>query len=243
MGVELVVAAIAAAGTAVTGVLSPWLAKRLRTEANSESARLRSIIITDGHVPRAFDTDDADRGPVEGRNDPPVAGAQTVDDDKFAELLIEYYAWGLTQARRSTALSLTCSALGILVLLGGVTLAIWKAETTGDLYASAVTSASGMVSTVIGHLAHRRADKAMDHMRVQTESLRADMQRERETEAAIRLHREVEDHGLRAQLQAALILKLADAKIPNVPSYVQPEKESSPTAPRVVESRNGSAPA
>ncbi len=103
--------------------------------------------------------------------------------------------------------------MGVLVLVVGVGLAIWKAETTGDLYVSAVASAAGLVSTVIGQLAHRRADAAMAHMQRQTADLRQDMKRERETETAIRLTSDVEDHVLRAELQAALVLKLSGATL------------------------------
>ncbi|GAA3012967.1 hypothetical protein JCM13580A_38550 [Streptomyces drozdowiczii] len=194
------------------------LNKRLRRETGEESARLRSVIIGDEQH-RVINvggdlhlTDGAEN--LDPRRD--RAGEQRVDDDRFAELLIEYYAWGLTQARRSTALSLACSAVGVLVLVVGVGLAIWKAETTGDLYVSAVASAAGLVSTVIGQLAHRRADAAMAHMQRQTADLRQDMKRERETETAIRLTSDVEDHVLRAELQAALVLKLSGATLGEV---------------------------
>ncbi|NXY98358.1 hypothetical protein HYE82_29095 [Streptomyces sp. BR123] len=228
--------------------LSRWLSERLRSEASSESKRLRAIIIG----PQSAGDSTGEVG--EGGATPdgasvPRAGTQRIDDDKFAELLIEYYAWGLTQARRSTALSLTCSGLGVLVLLGGVVLGILKAETTGDLYAAAATSTSGAVSAVIGHLAHRRADKAMEHMRAQTESLRTDMRREREIEAAIRLLGEEEDPRLRSQLRAALVLKLASAEVPNLPMWAVPQARNGAAhgqpleSQRGGESRNGAAPA
>lgn len=195
------------------------LNKRLRRETGEESARLRSVIIGD-ELPHVINVggDLHLTDGVEGLDDTRRgrAGDQRVDDDRFAELLIEYYAWGLTQARRSTALSLACSAVGVLVLMVGVGLAIWKAETTGDLYVSAVASAAGLVSTVIGQLAHRRADAAMVHMQRQTADLRQDMKRERETETAIRLTSEVEDRALQAELQAALVLKLSGATLGEV---------------------------
>ncbi|MEE1750869.1 TRADD-N-associated membrane domain-containing protein [Streptomyces sp. JV184] len=194
------------------------LNKRLRRETGEESARLRSVIIGDEqphviNVGGDLHLTDGAEGLDSRRN---RAGDQRVDDDRFAELLIEYYAWGLTQARRSTALSLACSAVGVLVLMIGVGLAIWKAETTGDLYVSAVASAAGLVSTIIGQLAHRRADAAMAHMQRQTEDLRQDMKRERKTETAIRLTGEVEDPVLQAELQAALVLKLSGASLEEV---------------------------
>ncbi|MGW6689189.1 TRADD-N-associated membrane domain-containing protein [Streptomyces sp. NPDC054961] len=39
----------------------------------------------------------------------------------------------MTQARRTTALSLVCSGLGVAVIVGGAALAVWNAETSGDL--------------------------------------------------------------------------------------------------------------
>ncbi|MFD5132212.1 hypothetical protein [Streptomyces olindensis] len=121
-------------------------------------------------------------------------------------------------------------------------LGIVKAETTGDLFAAAATSTSGAVSAVIGHLAHRRADKAMDHMRLQTESLRADMQRERELEASIRLLGEVEDPLLRSQLQAAVVLKLAAAQVPTLPMWTPPGSRNGAMSGQSREARNGVSP-
>lgn len=225
MNVNVDVASLVAALTAVIGALmagvTSFLASRLRKETDSESSRLRRII-TSGNVGTVGgDVPTHGESPAHSTKADPAAGTQRVDDDKFAEVLIEYYAWGLTQARRSTALSLTCSGLGVLIILGGVALGIWRAESNGDLYASAATSAAGVVSTVVGHLAHRRADTAMTHMQRQTESLRQDMQREREIEASIRLLREVKDAALEAHLQAALVLKLAGATLPDLPAKVQ----------------------
>ena len=197
--------------------VAAFTTKTLKRDTNEERKRLRSIIMGPDAEPSVINVN----GDLHVAPDAPLsgstrAGEQRVDDDRFAELLIEYYAWGLTQARRSTALSLSCSALGVAVLLSGVVLAIWKAETTGDLYVSAVAGVAGLVSTIIGQLAHRRADTAMGHMQRQTSDLRQDMKRERETETAIRLAGEVVDIELKAQLQAALVLKLSGGSLSDV---------------------------
>ncbi|MFE1871548.1 hypothetical protein ACFW9N_11680 [Streptomyces sp. NPDC059496] len=220
---SVVVAGLTATLGALMAGATGLVASRLRKETDSESSRLRRIIASGNVVIAGVDVSAQGEPPVQSTEPDPAAGTQRVDDDKFAEVLIEYYAWGLTQARRSTALSLTCSGLGVLVILGGVALGIWRAESNGDLYASAATSAAGVVSTVVGHLAHRRADAAMTHMQRQTESLRQDMQREREIEASIRLLREVKDAALEAHLQAALVLKLAGATLPDLPAEVRRE--------------------
>ncbi|MFJ9576157.1 hypothetical protein ACIRQF_07150 [Streptomyces sp. NPDC101191] len=228
-GTDLLQVATAAAAFAATGLASTvyyrWVNKRLGTERDEESDRLRSVILGEEEA-RTFhvagDLNISNVPDTDPQGDSLRAGEQRVDDDRFAELLIEYYAWGLTQARRSTALSLTCSGIGVCVLLIGVALAIWKAETTGDLYVSIVASMAGLVSTIIGQLAHRRADSAMVHMQRQTNDLRQDMKRERETETAIRLAGEVEDPELKAELQAALVLKLSGSTLVDV-------RDSSPT--------------
>ncbi|MER6206326.1 TRADD-N-associated membrane domain-containing protein [Streptomyces sp. NPDC001642] len=137
-------------------------------------------------------------------------------ETRFAKLLIEYYAYGLTQARRSFSVSLTCSILGGLVLISGVSMAIFKAETTGDQYASVTASVAGLVMTVIGTLFHRRADMALKHMESQTQSLRQDMKVERDAGQAVKLLEDVTDPALKARLQAALILKFSAATLPEL---------------------------
>ncbi|MCT2541507.1 TRADD-N-associated membrane domain-containing protein [Streptomyces atratus] len=142
------------------------------------------------------------------------AAQQRVDDDRFAELLVEYYAYGLTQARNSFLTSQWFAGLGATILLLGVALAIWRAETTGDLYLGIVTSSFGLVTAVIGQLFHRRADLALSHMAQQTDSLRDDMRTERSTEQAIMLLASVDDGETRTRLQAGLIMKLAGSDLP-----------------------------
>ncbi|MFI8346422.1 hypothetical protein [Streptomyces sp. NPDC085596] len=145
----------------------------------------------------------------------------TEPETRFAKLLIEYYAHGLTQARRSFSVSLTCSALGGLVLISGIGMAIFKAESTGDQYASITASVAGLLMTVIGTLFHRRADQALKHMESQTQSLRQDMKVERDADQAIRLLEEVDDPALKAHLQAALILKFSAADLPRLGGAVK----------------------
>lgn len=144
------------------------------------------------------------------------AAQQRIDDDRFAELLIDYYAYGLTQARSSFHTSQRFAGLGTLILLVGIALAIWRSETTGDLYLGIVTSSVGAVIALIGQLFHRRADIALRHMSEQTEALRDDMRTERSTEQAILLLADVVDPEVKARLQAGIIMKLAGAEMPTL---------------------------
>ncbi|MFD8109806.1 TRADD-N-associated membrane domain-containing protein [Streptomyces microflavus] len=138
------------------------------------------------------------------------------EEQTFSVLLADYYAHGLTQAQRSSIMSLTFSGLGCLILFVGVAMAIWRSETTGELYAAMVTNVTGIVTGTVGVLFHRQARGAMDHLASQTKLLRQDMRSERGTRNAIRLVEEVIDPTLKGRLQAALILKFSDATLPDV---------------------------
>ncbi|MFJ6510105.1 hypothetical protein ACIQMO_07665 [Streptomyces sp. NPDC091406] len=156
------------------------------------------------------------------------AALQRIDDDRFAELLIDYYAYGLTQARSSFHTSQRFAGLGTVVLLFGIALAIWRSETTGDLYLGIVTSSVGAVIALIGQLFHRRADIALRHMTEQTEALREDMRTERSTEQAIMLLANVVDPDVKARLQAGLIMKLSGAELPALTTgmHLPPQRAS-----------------
>jgi hypothetical protein len=138
--------------------------------------------------------------------------APSSESERFTLLLIEYYAYGLVQAKRSLAASLASSAVGGLVLIGGVVLAL--AKSNAGVTAPIVTSLAGVLTSGIGALFHRQASQALKHMEGQSRTLREDMKAERDQTLAVNLLDDVEDTQLQAQLQAALILKLTGAKLP-----------------------------
>ncbi|WP_405440808.1 hypothetical protein OG373_26745 [Streptomyces avidinii] len=154
-------------------------------------------------------------GPA-GRKFQDVGGIrETVERrDEFTPILVEYYAYGLTQARSSFATSQRFAGAGAAILLLGIGLAVWKAEAGGELYLGIVTSSAGLVTALIGQLFHRRADIALKHMADQTASLRDDRRAAETTQQAIELLDTVEDPVLRARLQAGLIMKLSGAELP-----------------------------
>ncbi|MDV9175969.1 hypothetical protein R6V09_38350 [Streptomyces sp. W16] len=186
----------------------PFVQRLTRVEIDSERRRLLTEVL--GETP---ETDLDGKTDAESRSHPDL---ENQTETRFAKLLVEYYAYGLVQARRSFSASLTCSILGGLVLISGVGMAIFKAESTGDQYASVTASVAGLVMTVIGTLFHKRADAALKHMESQTQSLRQDMKVERDAGQAIKLLENVTDPTLRAHLQAALILKFSAATLPEL---------------------------
>ncbi|MFI8385811.1 hypothetical protein [Streptomyces sp. NPDC085540] len=157
----------------------------------------------------------AGRGKFQDVGGIPHPAAQLGDRrDDFTPILVEYYAYGLTQARSSFATSQRFAGIGAAILLFGIGLAVWKAEGGGELYLGIVTSSAGLITTLIGQLFHRRADIALKHMADQTASLRDDRRAAETTQQAIELLDAVEDPGLRARLQAGLIMKLSGAELP-----------------------------
>ncbi|MFE3760637.1 hypothetical protein ACFXPI_02565 [Streptomyces sp. NPDC059104] len=134
--------------------------------------------------------------------------------DDFTPILVEYYAYGLAQARSSFVTSQRFAGIGAAVLLFGVGLAVWKAESAGDAYLGVVTSSVGLVVTLVGQLFHRRADLALRHMTAQSTALREDRRAAESTRQAIGLLEEVADPVLRGRLQAGLIMKLSGAELP-----------------------------
>jgi hypothetical protein len=233
--------ATALAGVAVFHQLRKF-PKGFDEELKEERERLREQLATrdlqvrgDLHIHNG-PTSDSAGSQESGQLADVRAALQRIDDDRFAELLIDYYAYGLTQARSSFHTSQRFAGLGTLILLFGIALAIWRSETTGDLYLGIVTSSVGAVIALIGQLFHRRADIALRHMSDQTDSLRDDMRTERSTEQAILLLADVVDPEVKARLQAGLIMKLAGADLPTLTTgiYLPPqqgtERREAPTS-------------
>jgi hypothetical protein len=230
-GVSVASAAFAAIGTSLA-----WRALRssLDRQVAKERKRLReSLTGKDVHVggDLVINTGAGVVNDDGSLNEAEVARAaqQRIDDDRFAELLVEYYAYGLAQARNSFLTSQWFAGLGATILLIGVALAVWRAETSGDLYLGIVTSSFGLVTAVIGQLFHRRADLALSHMAQQTDSLRDDMRTERSTEQAIMLLASVGDDETKTRLQAGLIMKLAGSDLPQLADTVLIKEVPSPS--------------
>jgi hypothetical protein len=201
LGSEALAVLVGAIASILSPLFSRWRERRLRDETQEEADRLESAIflITD-----------------EGESDSDAPSPRDPSQQRFAKLLVQYYAHGLVQARRSFSVSLSYSALGGLVLITGVGLAIFRAETTGELYASVTASVAGLLTSGISVLFHRRADAALKHLEKQGEKLQQDMKAERDAGQAVRLLEDVDDAALKAHLQAALILKFSATQLPEL---------------------------
>lgn len=207
LGGEAIAVLVGAIASTLSPFFSHWRERRLRDETQEEADRLESAIFTIT---------------VDGESEAQTASPpKDPSQQRFAKLLVQYYAHGLVQARRSFSVSLTYSALGGLVLITGVGLAIFRAETTGDMYASVTASVAGLLTSCISILFHRRADAALKHLEKQGEKLQQDMKAERDAGQAVRLLEEVDDVALRAHLQAALILKFSAAQLPELDSVLK----------------------
>lgn len=157
---------LAAGGVAVVlagAVLVGWGREIRGFEQRRDAERERLLAQVAEAAPAAGDPKYADVGRT-------PAGREGHGDAEFTSVLVEYYAYGLTQARSSFVTSQLFAGAGAAILLLGVALAVWKAESTGDLYLGVVTSSVGLVVTLIGQLFHRRADVALRHMAAQTAS-------------------------------------------------------------------------
>ncbi|MFB0632256.1 hypothetical protein [Streptomyces sp. AB3(2024)] len=206
-------------GIVVVGVGAVWgewrRARGFEARRDAERARLLAGLGAAG--PGAGEGD----GEGDGQGGPRLVdagrgGAAEPEDrrDDFTPILVEYYAYGLAQARSSFVTSQRFAGIGAAVLLFGVGLAVWKAESAGDAYIGVVTSSVGLVVTLVGQLFHRRADLALRHMTAQSAALREDRRAAENTRRAIGLLEEVADPVLRGRLQAGLIMKLSGAELP-----------------------------
>ncbi len=196
---------VGAAVLGVAGVLFLWErggGAGFERQRDAERARLLAQVGEAGGGEGKY----ADVGGITREGEGPGEG--------FTSVLVEYYAYGLTQARSSFATSQRFAGVGAAILLLGVALAVWKAESAGDLYLGVVTSSVGVVVTLIGQLFHRRADIALQHMAAQTTALREDRRAAAAMQQAVGLLDEVADPELRARLQAGLIMKLSGAELP-----------------------------
>jgi hypothetical protein len=143
-------------------------------------------------------------------------------DTIYDRLLINDYALGLTQARRTFNVSTVFSILGGFVLVMGVSLAIFRADTGGQVAGAIITSSAGVLTSGLSQLFRGQSAKALKHLEAQATELRTDVRAQTNAANALRLLHEVSDKELLARLQAALILKFSGAVLPDLGGHPMP---------------------
>jgi hypothetical protein len=154
---------------------------------------------------------------------PPAEELLSSRDSRYDQLLVNDYALGLTQARRAFNASMSFSILGGIVLILGVSLAIFRAATGGQVVGAAITSAAGVLTSGLSQLFRGQSTKALKHLETQAVELRTDVRARTNSASALRLLEEVTDDHLRSRLQAALILEFTGATLPDVDTPSQPQ--------------------
>jgi hypothetical protein len=74
-------------------------------------------------------------------------------------------------------------------------------------------------------LFREQSAKALKHLESQATELRKDVRAQNNAANALRLLGEITDEGLRARLQAALILQFTGAKLPDVSTHPTPRSD------------------
>jgi hypothetical protein len=136
-------------------------------------------------------------------------------DGENTRVLIDFYAHGLTQARRHSATSVLSAGAGVAAVIAGAMIAIVRSGTAG-VTASTVVSVAGAITSTISVLVHWQANRALAHIEGQIQNLRQEMRTDRETRQAIHLLDNVTDAPLRNSLLAGVVLQLARAELPSV---------------------------
>lgn len=237
-------AASAGVSAAAVGALAAFIFAASKAAVNRERTRLRRLVFPQGGSgPRLRSRPDGTKYPIGGQGELPDEPVVKIDsneeedvnepfvdadrpvsfqgskNDSFVLILIEYYAHGLTQARRNSLASLTSAGVGIVIVIAGAAFALFWARTSVGVTAAVVISVSGAITNTIGVLFHRQANRTLSHMESQTQHLREDMRSEQETWQAIQLLSDVSDPKLRDRLRAGVVLRLAQAELPQAPTH------------------------
>ncbi|WP_143685903.1 TRADD-N-associated membrane domain-containing protein [Streptomyces sp. 1331.2] len=134
-------------------------------------------------------------------------------------LLVENYALGITQARFSFLVSIAFAAIGSLILLGGVALAIWHAQGDGQRYAAIVASTAGTVTDLTAAMFFVQSNRARRDMAIQGAQMRVDHQEARDITVAMEVLDGLEDSMKAAEVRGELVLRLITRRsIPQEPS-------------------------
>lgn len=224
--VDLIVALVAGGGT-LASIIQLFTGPRAEKR---ERARLTVEVLGDTSEPSvAPDNNETKSGSEKSQSDTPSQDVQTPQaefvektESTYDRLLINDYALGLTQARRAFNVSMFFSILGGLVLIAGVSLGIFRADTGAQVAGAIITSAAGVLTTGLSQLFRGQSTKALKHLEIQASELRKDVRAQTNLRKSLSLLEMVDDEDLHARLQAALVLKLSEAELPNIAANLKP---------------------
>lgn len=173
-----IIAAVAAAGlSAFFSVVQSW---RVDRGASSEKKRLEEIVVA--------------RSP------------ESIADDPQFQLLLDYYSQSLAQFKASFRISLFFASLGAIILLSGVAMAVFRADTNGSQYAGVTSTIAGTVASLLSGVLFVYSSRAIKHLDSQTVRLREDRDRERSFERNCTLLDRIKSEPLRDQVTANLVI-------------------------------------
>jgi hypothetical protein len=134
---------------------------------------------------------------------------ERADGRRLSELHLDYYAHALTVSKLNERSARWLSDLGVLLLLTGAGLSIWRANHSSAITASVVQTIAGTVITAVSQVLGRRATEALRHLEAQTEALRQDSTKRQEMDRALRVLLTIEKPDVRDTLRELIVAKLA----------------------------------
>jgi hypothetical protein len=121
---------------------------------------------------------------------------------KQESILQEIYIIGIAQARLSFYVSIFFAAVGAILIFTGVGLAIWRAPSDSQRYASIVSALSGMVVTLTSALFFAQANSTRKNMGNQGAMLREESQDDRRIGTVREMVASVSNEAARDELQS-----------------------------------------
>jgi hypothetical protein len=146
------------------------------------------------------------------------------------EILLEIYTQGLAQAKLSFRISVFFAGVGASLLLVGVGLAVVRAPSDGERYATIVAGVAGTVTNLISGVFFLQSNRARKNMGEQGVMLREESQEDRRVNTARELAASIGNEDLRDRVRADLALLLVDGS-PRRPPF-EPSSRPSQESPR-----------
>jgi hypothetical protein len=145
--------------------------------------------------------------------------AQADPADKNLEILVEIYGQAISQMKTSFLLSQAFAAIGALILLTGVALAIFRASTNGQQIAAILTTVVGFVTNLTAGLFFVQSNRARKHLERQADQLRSDVRLGEITTQAEAVVEKVEDSARRDELREKIVRRIINSANGDLASF------------------------